>query len=94
MSWYNTPAKFKEPAAADEEEAEEEPEEEAEEDEEPEENAEEEDKEEPLLDKDGEPIERKTPIFFKESDYHLRVPHERYQYLKTLETLALSSPTT
>jgi adenylate kinase len=30
-------------------------------------------------------------LFFKESDYHLRVPLEKYQHLKTLETLAMSS---
>lgn len=30
-------------------------------------------------------------MFYKESDYHLRVPDERYQAIKTLETLAMSS---
>jgi adenylate kinase len=30
-------------------------------------------------------------VFYKESDYHLRVPDERYQAIKTLETLAMSS---
>lgn len=34
---------------------------------------------------------KKKPINFRESDYHLRVPDERYQQMKTLETLAMSS---
>ena len=33
-------------------------------------------------------------LFFKESDYHMRVPHERYLSLKNLETLAMSAPKT
>lgn len=33
----------------------------------------------------------KQPIFFKETDYHLRVPHAKFQHLKTLETVAMSS---
>ena len=33
-------------------------------------------------------------LFFKESDYHMRVPHERYLPLKNLETLAMSAPKT
>jgi len=36
----------------------------------------------------------KKPIFFKETDFHLRVPHAKFQHLKTLETLALSSVNT
>lgn len=32
----------------------------------------------PELDANGEPIPKKKPVFFKESDYHLRVPDERY----------------
>ena len=36
---------------------------------------EEEEEAEPELDEAGEPIVVKTPIFFKETDFHLRVPH-------------------
>ena len=96
LSWYNTPAKFEEPKAEGEEEegeGEAEEEEEEEEEEEKEEGAGEEEKE-PELDANGDPIVRKKPLFYKESDYHLRVPHEAFQHLKTLETLALSSTTT
>lgn len=70
MTWANTPAKFKVDGAEGEgEEGEEEPEEA-----EPEggEGA------EPELDANGEPIVKKKPVFFKESDYHLRVPDESY----------------
>jgi adenylate kinase len=83
MTWANTPAKYKQ-EGADEgaEEAEEEPEEA---DPEAGEGG------EPELDANGEPIVKKKPIFYKETDYHLRVPDERYQAIKTLETLAMSS---
>lgn len=79
MSWYNTPPKFTEPKKdGDEEEeaAEEEPEEEEEEEEKA--GDEEEEKEGGPVDENGEPIVRQKPIFYKESDFHLRVPHERY----------------
>ena len=33
-------------------------------------------------------------LFFKETDSHLRVPHERFIHHKNLETLALSAPKT
>ena len=33
-------------------------------------------------------------LYFKESDYHLRVPHERYLPLKNLESLAMAAPKT
>ena len=89
MSWVNTPAKFTEEKTEGEEEAE--PEVEEEEQEEGEKEAEE---EKGPVDENGEPIVRAKPIFFKESDYHLRVPHEKFQHLKTLETLAMSSVTT
>ena len=36
----------------------------------------------------------KKPIYFKETDYHLRVPHKNFQHLKTLETIAMSSVNT
>ena len=71
MTWVNTPPKFKQEGAEGEgaEEGEEEPEEA-----EPEagEGA------EPELDANGEPIVKKKPVVFKETDYHLRVPDERY----------------
>lgn len=43
------------------------------------------------MDENGEPIVIAKPIFFKETDYHLRVPHAKFQHLKTLETVAMSS---
>lgn len=90
MTWVNTPPKFKKEGAAEGEgegEAEEEPE--AAEGEGAEGEA-------PELDANGEPIVKKKPIFFKESDYHLRVPDDTsyYQQMKTLETLAMSSTKT
>jgi hypothetical protein len=37
----------------------------------------------------------KTKVkYFKETDFHLRVPHNDFEYLKTLETLAMSSVNT
>lgn len=83
MTWVNTPAKYKQEGA-------EEAEGEAEAEGEPEGEGEGEG-EAPELDANGEPIVKKKPVFFKESDYHLRVPDERYQQIKTLETLAMSS---
>jgi hypothetical protein len=73
MTWVNTPAKYKVEGAEGEGEgeAEEEPEE-----------AEAEGGEgaggEPELDANGEPIVKKKPVAYKETDYHLRVPDERY----------------
>jgi hypothetical protein len=72
MTWYNTPAKIKKEGDEGEEGAEgaeEEPEEEEPEGEEPEPEQ---------LDENGEPIPKKKILFFKESDYNLRVPHEKY----------------
>jgi hypothetical protein len=91
MTWVNTPPKFVEEKieGQEEEEAEAEPEEE-EEEEKPEEG----EAEPGPVDENGEPIIRAKPLFFKETDYHLRVPHEKFQHLKTLETLAMSSVTT
>ena len=43
------------------------------------------------MDENGEPIPKKKILYYKESDYHLRVPHPDYQHYKTLETLAISS---
>jgi len=83
MTWVNTPPKFKVEGA--EEGAE------GEEPEEAEPEAAEGEGEQPELDANGEPIVKKKPIYFKESDYHLRVPDENYQQMKTLETLAMSS---
>lgn len=86
MAWVNTPAKFvEEKIEGQDEEPEAEEEEPEEEEKEPETGP---------VDENGDPIPRMKPLFFKESDYHLRVPHESFQHLKTLETLALSSTTT
>ena len=86
MTWVNTPPKFKEDKPEGEEEApeEEEAEPEDEEDKEPEEEKKDENEE-------GEEVVIAKPVFFKETDYHLRVPHARFQHLKTLETIAMSS---
>jgi len=76
MSWVNTPAKFVEEKVegAEDEEAEAEPEEE-----EPEEGEDKEAEEEKgPVDENGDPIVRAKPLYFKESDYHLRVPHEKF----------------
>jgi len=74
MTWVNTPAKFTEEKAEGEEEAEGEPEAE---EEEPEEGEKEEEEKGPV-DENGDPIVRAKPLFFKESDFHLRVPHEKF----------------
>lgn len=100
MAWFNTPPKFEEekPEGEEGEEGGEEgAEEEASEEEPPsgeEEEKGEEEEAEPELGPDGEPIVIKHPIYFKESDHHLRVPHVDFNHLKTLETTALSSVNT
>jgi len=102
MTWVNTPPKFEEEKpegeeGEDEEGAEEEEAEEEEEEDSTAENAEGEEggeEKEEELDENGEPIVIKKPIFFKESDYHMRVPHAKFQHMKTLETLAMSSVNT
>ena len=72
MTWVNTPPKFKvEGAEGGDAEGEGEEPEEAE--------AAEGEGEPPELDANGEPIVKKKPIYFKETDYHLRVPDENYQ---------------
>ena len=102
MTWVNTPPKFEEEKPEGEEEegeeggGEEEPSEEeppSEEEENKEGEGEEEEKEEELGE-DGEPIVVKQPIYFKETDYHLRVPHDQFNSIKTLETTAMSSVNT
>lgn len=87
MTWVNTPPKFTEEKVAEGEEElpEEEAEPEEEEDKEPEEEKKEENEE------GGEEVVIAKPVFFKETDYHLRVPHAKFQHLKTLETVAMSS---
>ena len=101
MTWVNTPPKLEEEvkegeegeegeeAAAEEEGSEEEPPSEEEEDKQGENEDEEE--VEPELDDNGEPIVVKQPLYFKETDYHLRVPHDDYNHIKTLETTAMSA---
>lgn len=95
MTWVNTPPKFKDERPEGEEgaegEVEEEPEEEEEPDEEEAKDKDEEEEEKVEVDENGEPIVIAKPIFFKETDYHLRVPHAKFQHLKTLETVAMSS---
>jgi hypothetical protein len=91
MTWVNTPPKLQiegeEPEAAEGEEGAEPEEEEEEEPEEGEEVPEE---------AEGDEDKPKPPkvLFFKETDSHLRVPHERFILHKNLETLALSAPKT
>lgn len=94
QTWVNTPPKYEEPP---EEGAEEEEEENKEEDELPEsepeegeEDEEEEKQQEEEIDEENEVVKKKV-VFYKEKDYNLRVPAPRFQYMKTLETLALSS---
>jgi hypothetical protein len=82
MTWVNTPPKFKDERPEGEEGAEGEAEEEPEEEEEPEDEEvkeeEKDDDEKGEVDENGEPIVIAKPIFFKETDYHLRVPHARF----------------
>lgn len=88
MTWGHTPQKLFKEADPDEEVAEGEAEEEEPEEEEPEG---EEGAEEEKLDENGEPIKKPKVLYFKESDYHLRVPLPFFQHMKTTETLAMSS---
>ena len=102
MTWVNTPPKLEEEVkegedgeeggeeAGEEEASEEEPPSEEEENKE-DENEEEEGKEEEIDPETGEPVVIKEPLFFKETDCHLRVPHESFNRIKTLETTAMSS---
>mmetsp|Transcript_36652 Transcript_36652/g.44831 ORF Transcript_36652/g.44831 Transcript_36652/m.44831 type:complete len:129 (+) Transcript_36652:426-812(+) len=102
MTWVNTPPKLEE-EKKDEEEGEgdgddgeggESTEEEPASEEEGKADEEEGEEPEPELDENGEPIVVKQPLFFKESDYHLRVPHAAFEHIKTLETTAMSSVNT
>lgn len=103
LTWVNTPPKLEEEKKegededgegepAEEEASEEEPP--SEEDEENKEAEGEEEEAEPELDENGEPIVVKEPLYFKETDYHLRVPHAKFNHIKTLETTAMSSVNT
>jgi len=98
MTWVNTPPKLEEEVKEGDEEEAGDPEPVEESEEEPpseEEQKEEEDEEqEPELDENGEPVVVKTPLDFKETDYHLRVPHPAFDHIKTLETTAMSSVNT
>ena len=87
MTWVNTPPKFEEeiPEGMEGEEGEGEGAAEEEESEvgedflaEKEKPVEEDEEAEPEVDENGEPIVVKKPIFFKETDFHLRVPHENF----------------
>lgn len=96
MTWVNTPPKFKED---EKEEGEGEGEEEAAEEEEAEESepdssdkeGDDEEAEANEEEEGAEPIVKLKSKYFKETDFHLRVPHKDFEYLKTLETLAMSS---
>jgi adenylate kinase len=100
MAWFNTPPKFEEEKAEDEEGegegevAEEEGSEEEPPSEEEEKAGDDEEEVEPELDENGEPIVVKEPIYFKENDFHQRVPHVDFNHFKTLETTAMSSTNT
>lgn len=74
MSWVNTPPKFTEDKPEGAEGDDEEPPAD-EEEEEPEDAEKEEENKDAPLDEEGNPIVAAKPLFFKESDYHLRVPH-------------------
>lgn len=98
MSWANTPPKIqKEQDEEDDEEKDEQADENK--DEESQEDEDQED-DEPEAEGDEEPEEQKEddnenpkPVVlrFREKDFHQRIPSKRFQHLKTLETLALSS---
>ena len=101
LTWVNTPPKLREEKKEGEEEEEGGAEEEAAESSEEEPPSEEEGKEaeeeeevDPELSEGGTPIEVLKPLYFKEEDHHLRVPHADYEHIKTLETTALSSMNT
>lgn len=99
LTWVNTPPKLEEDKKEGEEEEGEPAEEEVSEEEPPSEEqekveGEDEDEKEPELDENGEPIVVKEPLYFKETDYHLRVPHDDFNHIKTLETTAMSSVNT
>ena len=91
MTWVNTPPKEKK--EGEEEEAEGEGEGEAEEEEEEESEPEEPEAQEGEDDDEEKPAKKKI-LYFKESDCHQRVPHERFFKMKNLETLAMSAPKT
>ena len=87
MTWVNTPPKLDEERAEGEEDeegdaaAEDEPSEEepaSDEEEENKDGGEEEEEKEEEMDENGEPIVVKQPLYFKETDYHLRVPHAQF----------------
>ena len=81
MTWVNTPPKYEKEPVEGEEEEENKEEEEEEEEEEPDEEEEEEEQppeEEGEEGEDGEPVKKKKILFYKEKDYHLRVPHDKF----------------
>ena len=96
LTWVNTPPKLDEDAKEEDEEGGEEAPVEEESEGEPPSEEEEEEKEEENASNAGseEAVEIKQPLYFKETDYHLRVPHHDFNHLKTLETTAMSSVNT
>lgn len=94
MTWVNTPPKFKE----DEEEKNDDDDDVAQDDDDanvsdPDSSdaGKEDDEPENEGEDEAEKITKLKVKYFKETDLHLRVPHKDFEYLKTLETLALSS---
>ena len=105
MTWVNTPPKMEEDKVEGDDEdggegagEAEEPSDDEPVSEDPEENKDDggdgDDDAEPELDDNGEPIVITQPKDFKESDFHLRVPHQDYNQCKTLETTAMSAVNT
>jgi len=91
MTWVNTPPKLEKPGE-EEEPVEEGAEAEAEEEEEEEPDSDAKPEEEQLDEEGNELPKPPKVLFFKETDNHLRVPHEAFLPHKNLETLALSAP--
>lgn len=95
MTWVNTPPKLTDDPIEGEGEEDEQPE--GDEEEASDEDSSDAGKEEEEVEEDEEGIDKpkKLPIkYFKETDFHLRVPHKDFEYLKTLETIAMSSTNT
>lgn len=91
MSWANTSPKVKKVLEDGEEGEEDQEEDEPEEEEDPDDEDEAEGEEEPQEEVDEDAPPKPVVLNFKEKDFHLRTPSRRFQHLKTLETLALSS---
>jgi hypothetical protein len=96
MTWVNTPPKFKEDveekADGDDDDQDADDDDQASD---PDSSDEGKEEDEPEPENEEEEKITKTKVkYFKETDFHLRVPHNDFEYLKTLETLAMSSVNT